>query len=332
MIIGLDASGNFPAGGQGFESSAVAAATVPEKARANITAWTAGRSEAWNRADLSELHANQLEPHERREVCGMLSARDDLHVAVIITSNLLLRSEEMVAGHRQRQLAVAEQAATSAITEEGRRRGETAARLLDNQRVGRARMNDSSSIAAAMMPQVVMGAVQRAFCFYAGDEWRSQMSQIALMFDEDRRALMRYVKESFLAVLSDERFRLTTPSSWREEPVHPLLGRAAHPDGDGYASQELLSEAIAWTPSHNEPSVQVADFAAWVACRAVNRPEESEARECYELLMPILVGAGGRCFECFSLGRNRPDDEILYTHLPQGTQPPEWLERLSVGA
>jgi hypothetical protein len=136
VIIGLDASGNFPAGGQGFESSAVAAATVPEKARANITAWTAGRSEAWNRADLSELHANQLEPHERREVCGMLSARDDLHVAVIITSNLLLRSEEMVAGHRQRQLAVAEQAATSAITEEGRRRGETAARPLDNQRVG----------------------------------------------------------------------------------------------------------------------------------------------------------------------------------------------------
>lgn len=47
MIIGFDVSGSFVAGGEGFESSAVAAATVPAQARVEIGAWTDERRRAW---------------------------------------------------------------------------------------------------------------------------------------------------------------------------------------------------------------------------------------------------------------------------------------------
>jgi hypothetical protein len=62
------------------------------------------------------------------------------------------------------------------------------------------------------------------------------------------------VPESLLPVLGgDERFRVITPAHWREDPMHPLLAQALHPDGDGYYPQRLVGDTIAWTSSHDEP-------------------------------------------------------------------------------
>lgn len=175
-----------------------------------------------------------------------------------------------------------------------------------------------------------MGAAQRAFCFYAGDEWRPEMSEMRLIADEETPSTVRYVSESLLPVLGgDKRFRIITPVRWREDPMHPLLAQALHPDGDGYYPQRLIGDTIAWMASHDEPALQVADFAAWVVSRAISHPSEEIARECYELLMPVLVGEGGRGFELYSLGPDRAEDDALYAHLHCAEQPKEWLQRLS---
>jgi hypothetical protein len=330
MQIGLDLSGNFSAG-SGFESSAVAAATVPDRARTEIGVWTRARFEEWGREEIPELHASILTPDERRAVCEMLAARGDLHAAVIVTTSELLRGTEMVQGHRDRQLEIAEEAIKSAVTEAGRERGERAAKLLRGLRVARSRMNNASYVGAAMAPMAIIGAVQRAFCFYADDKWRPEMTTFELVFDEDRTAMMRYVEASLLPVLSDERFRLTTPRRWREsDPVHPLLVGAIHPDGDGYDSRALLGEKVAWVPSHAEPAVQVADVCAWVVSRAIAHPEDADAREYFEMLMPIFAGKVGACFELFSLGHDRGDDALFFSHLPRTQQPPEWLTPVAV--
>ena len=330
MIIGLDACGSFAATPTtvGFESSAVSAATVPARARAEIAAWTEQRLAAWGRQDLGELHAAPLNWDQRREVCAMLGARGDLHAAVIVTGNLLLRSAEAVTAHRSRQLAIAEASVARATTDDGRRRGERAVRLLAGGRVAQSRLNDREYVLAAIVPKATMGAVQRAFCFYAGVEWHSEMSELTLAMDKDTPATVRYLSESFLPVIGgDERFRLITPDHWRIDPMHPLLAQALHPDGDGYYPQRLVGDTIAWASSHDEPAVQVADFAAWVVCRTITRPHELIARECFELLRPLLIGEGGRCFELFSIGPVRPEDTAVYSHLHAAEQPPEWLER-----
>jgi hypothetical protein len=146
--------------------------------------------------------------------------------------------------------------------------------------------------------------------------------------DEDTPATVRYVSESLLPFIGgDERFRLITPNHWRDDPMHPLLARALHPDGDGYWPQRLVGDTVAWPSSHDEPAVQVADFAAWVVCRTINHPSELIARECFELLRPLLVGGAGRCFELYSISADRPEDSAVYSHLHCAEQPPEWLER-----
>jgi hypothetical protein len=325
MMIGIDASGSFAAG-EGFESSAVAAAVVPRAAHDEIAAWTDERLVAWNREDLGELHAAPMDWDERREVCARLGARNDLHIAATVTSNLLLRGEEAVEAHRARQLALAESALARATTDAGRRRGERAVRLLGGGRLGRSRLNDRDYILAAIMPQAVMGAVQRAICFYAGDEWQTEMTEMMLAVDEETPSTVRFVSEALLPIMGgDERFRVITPEHWRETPMHPLLVRAMHPDGDGYKPQKLVGDTINWVSSQSEPAIQVADFAAWVVCRTINNPDEELARECYELLRPLLVGEGGRCFELYSIGPDRPEDDAVYAHLHSANQPPEWL-------
>lgn len=155
MIIGIDACGDFAATPpkSGFESAAVAAATMPARARAEIAAWTDEKLAAWGRDDLSELHAAPMNWDQRREVCAMLGGRGDLHAAVVVTSNVLLRSEETVASHRNRQLASAERALASAATADGRRRGERAVRLLAGGRVGQSRLNDREYVLAAILPR-----------------------------------------------------------------------------------------------------------------------------------------------------------------------------------
>lgn len=327
MIIGIDASGSFVAC-EGFESSAVAAAVVPRAARDEIATWTEEKLTAWNREELGELHAAPMGWDERREVCAMLGARSDLHIAVTVTSNLLLRGEEAVKAHRTRQLTLAQGALDRATTEAGRQRGERAVRLLRGRRLGRSRLNDREYILAAIVPQAVMDAVQRAICFYAGDEWRTEMDAMTLAIDKETPAAVRLVSESLLPIIAgDERFRLVTPEHWREDPPHPLLARAMHPDGDGYLPQRLVGEEIAWVSSHSEPAVQVADIAAWVTCRTINNPNEEFARECYELLRPLLVGESGRCFELYSIGPGRPEDGAVYAYLHSAQQPPGWLVR-----
>jgi len=328
MNIGLDACGNFAARSitAGFESSALAATTVPPGARVDISGWTQQRLAAWGREELGELHAAELDWDQRREVCAMLGDRGDLHAAVIVTSNLLLCSEEAVTAHRARQTKLAEASVAAATTDDGHRRGQRVFRLLSGGRLGQSRLNDREYVLAAMVPQAVMYATQRAFCFYAGDEWRPAMRELSLSMDDDTPATVRYVSESLVPVIGgDERFRLVTPQHWRDDPVHPLLARALHPDGDGYRPQELVGEKIAWVRSHDEPAVQVADFAAWVVCRTITRPDEPIARECFELLRPLLAGEGGRCFELYSIGPLRPEDAAVYAHLHSAEQPPQWL-------
>lgn len=331
MIIGIDARGSFAATtSDGFESSAVAAAIVPEGARDQIAAWTEGRLAAWDREDLGELHAAPMNWEQRREVCAMLGARDDLHAAVVVTSNLLLRSEDAVTAHRSRQCVLAQVALDRATSDEGHRRGERVVRLLAGRRVGQSRLNNREYILAAMVPQAVMGAAQRAFCFYAGDEWRQEMGELTLVIDEETPATVRFVSESLLPIIGgDERFSLITPVRWREDPMHPLLAQALHPDGDGYWPQKLVGDSIAWLSSDAQPAIQVADFVAWVVCRTINCPDEEIARECYELLRPLLVGESGLCFQLYSIGPDRPEDSAIYAHLHSSNQPAQWLERLN---
>jgi len=329
MVIGLDASGDFaaPPTTEGFGSSAVAAATMPREGRSEIARWTEQRLIAWGREDLGELHAAALNWDQRREVCAMLGARDDLHAAVIATSNVLLRGQNAVEAHRARQLGVAETSLAGAKTDAGRRRGERAVRLLAGGRVGQSRLSDREYVLAAMVPPAVMNAAQRAFCFYAADEWRPEMGELALAMDDATPATVRYVSESLLPVVGgDQRFRLVTPEHWRNDPLHPLLAQALHPDGDGYRPQRLFGERIDWVRSHDEPAVQVADFAAWVVCRTISNPREAIARECFDLLRSVLGGEGGRCFELYSIGSVQPEDAAIYAHLHSAEQPQQWLE------
>lgn len=330
VIIGVDACGNFPTT-SGFESSAVAAATVPAAASAEIAAWTDETLTAWGRTEIGELHAAPLQWDQRRAVCAMLGERGDVHAAVVVTSNLLLRSPEAVSAHRARQLQNCEASLARARTEDGKVRGERVRRLLSGRRLGQSRLSDSEYVLAAMVPPAVVGAIQRAFCFYADDVWRPEMRQLSLAMDEETPATVRYVTESLLPSITDERFRLVTPQRWRDDPVHPLFARARHPDGDGYAPQLLVGDTIDWLRSHDEVAVQVADFAAWVVARTISRPEEAIARECFELLRPVLVGESGRCFERYSIGPDRPEDAALYSHLHSAEQPRQWLERVTPG-
>jgi hypothetical protein len=340
VIIGLDTGGNFTAKpvSEGFESSAVGVAVVPARACGEIAAWTAAQPTPPGKEPLAELHANEMNWDQRIAACEMLGARDDVHAAVVVTSNQLLGSPEVVANHRQNQLANADAGLARARkrreeageTDEspGEIRGGIVRDLLAGRRVS-GTLTDPEYIQSAMVPPALVGAIQRAFCFHASDEWRPEMGELALEMDEDTPASQRYVTESLLPTITDERFRLVTPLHWREDPLHPLYARARHPDGDGYRPQELVGETIDWRRSHDSVPVQVADMAAWIVNRAIARPRERVARDCLELLRPMLAGEGGRCFELYSLIEAQPESEAFYAHLPAGEQPAEWLERLA---
>lgn len=330
MVIGLDAAGSFAATAEasGFESSALAATVVPADAESEIAAWTQARLRAWQREDIGELHAADLGWPERREICEMLGSRGDVHGAVIVTDNLLLRGAEGVRAHRGGQLHLVEANLAQADSDDGNENGERIRRLLAGLRVGQSRLNDCEYVMAATVPLAVAGAAQRAFCFHAGDEWRAEMTELRLVMDEDTPAAVRYVSGSLLPILGgDNRFQWILPEHWLRPPEHPLLAQARHPDGDGLRPQRIVGDTIEWASSHDEPAVQVADVLAWTVRRTISHPNESIARECFELLRSVLTGEGGRCFELFSIGSIPSEAAAIYAHLHSAEQPKEWLVR-----
>jgi hypothetical protein len=177
-----------------------------------------------------------------------------------------------------------------------------------------------------MIPRAAVGAAQSAFCFYASDEWRSEMIRFRLVIDRDTPATAKYVGETLLPTLGgDERFHLITPSHWQGPDPHPMWASARHSNGDGYDPRRLFGHSIDWPDSRDEPAIQVADIAAWIVCRTISRPREAIARECYEFMRPVLVGEAGRCFQHFSIGDVRPEDEALDAYLHSSRSPDQWL-------
>ncbi len=249
----------------------------------------------------------------------MLRARKDVRLAAVATDSLLLNSTAALNHHRRRQLAKAENG--SARTHDGIRRRRRVLDLLESPR-----LIDGDYAFAAVLPLLVTASMQRAFGFFAGDEHRGEMTGFELLVDKEAPPTTRYVEGTLLATIGgDERFHLTTPDHWRNPPTHPLLKEAMHEDGNGLKPQVLL-RSLDWVDSINEPSVQVADVAAWVIRRVMAHPEEAESRQMFDLLRPLLAGEDGESFGLFSVSRLRPDQEAMYAHLREGIQPDWWLQ------
>jgi hypothetical protein len=319
VLIGVDASGKFLTGPE-YQPAVAAAAVGPTTAFEDIEAWTKDSLGRWELSgQLTELHANELKTSEMRETCQMLNARRDIRLAAIATDSLLLNSAAALEHHRRRQLAKA--CSSSARTEAGVQRRRQVLKLLENPG-----LVDGDYAFAATLPLLSAAVLQRAFGYFAGDEHRGEMDGFDLLVDKEAGPTIRYVEGTLLATIGgDGRFHLTTPDHWHEQPVHPLVTAAMHEDGNGLKPRALL-RGLRWVESVDEPSVPVADIAAWVIRRAMLRPEESETRELFELLRPLLAGEKGEAFGLFSISRLRPDQKAMYAHLRDGIQPAWWLQ------
>jgi hypothetical protein len=316
--IGVDTSGKFLTG-EPYEPTVVAAAVGTATTFAEIGAWTTDALTRWGLADkFDELHAKKLHSHEKLEICKMLADRGDVRLAAVATDTLLLGSAAALAKHRERQLAVAREVRPT--TAEGAKRRADLLELLENEALA-----DGEYALAAILPLVTTRVVQQALCFFRSSQYRGDMSAFTVLVDEEAAPTMRYGDVSLLpSIGGDDRFSWRLPLEWRDEPVHPLLARALHPDGDGLMPQTVLDD-MTWVSSNAHPCVQVADVAAWVLRRAIAQPAERETREMFELIKPLLAGEHGVTFELFSVPRLRDDQLALYAHLQRGTQPAWWL-------
>jgi hypothetical protein len=320
MQIGVDASGDF-AMGDGFEPTVTAAAIASTATFAEIADWTADALERWSLdRKLSELHAKELFADKVREVCEMLSQRNDLRLAAVVTDSPLLRSSAAVARHRERQREVATN--TSVTTQDGARRREAVLTLLDDPK-----FRGAAYAFGATLPMRVVLALQQSFGYFCGSTYREEMAGIRLLVDQEPARTVEYTSDTLLPTIGgDERFSLTVPDEWREPPIHPLLLRARHPDGDGLRPQELVS-TMAFVESKHHTCIQVADIAASVVRRRIADPTNPNDRENFELLQPLLAGAKGHSFEFFTIAPLRADQASMYSHL-HGSEPEWWLGRL----
>lgn len=158
VLIGVDTSGKFLTG-KAYEPTAVAAATATEETFSEIGEWAGAALQRWGIADKhSELHAKKLRAEEKREICEMLAARDDVRLTAVLTDTLLLRSPEALAFHRERQVRNAREGRPS--TPEGKAREEAIIALLEDPA-----LSDGEYALAAILPLVTTAAVQQALCF-----------------------------------------------------------------------------------------------------------------------------------------------------------------------
>ena len=92
--------------------------------------------------------------------------------------------------------------------------------------------------------------------------------------------------------------------------------------------QELFND-VDWASSQEHPAIQIADVAAWVLARRMNKPAETDTAECFQLLQPLLAGEDGQTVRLFSIPPLREDQRAMYQHLAAEAQPPWWLMPVS---
>jgi hypothetical protein len=244
--IGIDTSGKFSTGPE-FESTVVAAAVGTDDAFAEVGAWTVAALDRWGLAHkLDELHAKKLWAAEKLEICQMLADRGDGQLAAVATDPGLLGSSEAVSRHRSRQRERALE--TRPTTAAGQDRHDALLQLLDDET-----LHDDEYLLVACLPLVLTDLAQRAFAFFAHDDHRTDMDRFILRIDEEAAPTMRYSDASLLPTLGgDDRFFFRFPTSWRDSPVHPLLKRIQHLDGDGVMPQERFND-VDWRPPGSTP-------------------------------------------------------------------------------
>lgn len=252
----------------------------------------------------------------------MLADRGDVQLAAVATDPGLLGSSEAVSRHRSRQRERALEMRPTTTVGQGRQ--DALIQLLDNEA-----LRDDEYLLTACLPLALTDIAQRAFAFFANDAYRTDIDELTVRIDEEAAPTMRYSDASLLPTLGgDSRFSFRFPTSWRETPVHPLLRRILHPDGDGVMPQELFND-VDWASSREHAAIQIADVTAWVLARRLNQPSEPEAAKLFKLLQPLLAGEDGQTLRLFSIPPLREDQRAMYQHLTAEAQPPWWLMPLS---
>ena len=99
VIFSSDESGGFALGREGFESSLWATLVCPPSVAPRLRSFVADRLLAW---DLPELHAHEMAPDQRREVCAFLASQDDIIWTGALIDNEIFPARAVGRGARSR--------------------------------------------------------------------------------------------------------------------------------------------------------------------------------------------------------------------------------------
>lgn len=322
MFIGVDASGSFnveaaPPGRPGV----VAAVAVSKRHYDEVRGYVEGRCLEWN---LPELHAIDLRPEQRGEVCRWIGEGERLVWTAGLTDSRLFPFSRLL---KWRQ----DQADQLSKAVEGRPTDEIETVLTNRDlswHLARIRHGEPLSLPTPhfveflfVLPRVIGDAAQASINAYDGSAWADEFNELSIRIDDSSaKDAKAQVKDLLKLILAGPALALRPPP--RSGLNHPFFAKHRR-EGRSGDLRTLIGDRIKFVASEEEPLCQLADMIAWVVRRRAAQPVERGTADLYQHLRRRQHGVeGSRGVRVMSMKGSPEDAPDRYRHVAALTRWP----------
>jgi hypothetical protein len=311
MLFATDETGSFALQRATFDVSMLTTLVCPPSRRSKLARFVSERCAAW---DLEELHGVDLDHEQRAEVALFLANQEIIWTASVIDNEIFpaadLRewSEGFLANFEETWAASQARGSTHPLY---RDRGEQIRALLNRRDLG-----GSFVQFAIATPRHIHDAVQAAIRRYQGPLWRQDWESPELVFDKKDAYGSQLLESILFPILASSAMALDLPISY-EEAEHPLRRRHRSASA-GLDLVSFFGAQPRFESSTDDPLIQLADVTAWIAQRALLRPDDKESQNAYRQLRRRQFQTDVARFRFIARRRYKLTELTRYQHLIPG--------------
>lgn len=321
MHIFFDESGDFGLPVDRYDCYSQAAVVCPDSFLEELATFVDGRRA---RFAVDELHATNLTPGQRLNVCRFVASSPLQLVAQLTDTDLIDRPS--LNRWRIDQAARMKSNLDWYRWQGGQAEDIDAWMQAGIKRTGLAsRISDVEFLQAILLVDLVHASLQKSLVFYTADEWRRDFERFAFILDAKLPGKLgageKFLRDAIVPILgSSERFGLILVEDWKDaDPPHPFVARFDSASGwsgterrrvsEGIDLSGIFEEGLRFEQSHDHPGLQIADLVAYVVRDALLRPSDDRSQLAYDLLRPKLRFGGATATKLVRLssGTGAPD-------------------------
>ena len=309
MFFYFDESGDYAFPDGDFDCYVQAALICPDSATDDVDQFVKARRAEWG---VDELHATALEPSQHLEIAQFIDG-SDCHLLAHVTDTTLITKAKLEqfrlaqAAKLKRNLDWYRRESTKALGAPVKEIEDWYDRALKRTGLS-SQISHGEFLQASFLIGLILEAVRKSLIVFHEEQWRTSFHDFHFILDgklpNKMAAGEKFLNDSLVPALGSMKGQsIITVDTWREEPVHPFVGKFSAKEGrirgeevtDAIDLKQVFEHGLRFESSDQRNGLQLVDAAAYIVRKAVMEPEDELTQGAYDAIRDKLRNGEGHC-------------------------------------